>query len=418
MLRRLLAEHEHVVVLRGAWRAGRTVVALRPVRYAPAGADPFRLLRDTPAADPGAGVCGGWFGTLRYDLGERRHRAPVGCRTGDLAYVDRVLRQRHDGEWELAGLTPLGRAETDRYRELVRTAVDGAAPGWSLGPLSFRPRADHLAAVRRCVELISAGELFQANVAIRLSGRFTGDAAEAYLAVDGRLTPARGALVRLGGPTVLSASPELYLDRDGDTVSSAPIKGTAPRTGGAAALRRSVKDRAENVMIVDLVRNDLGRVAERGSVVVPDLLEVAGWAGTRHLVSRVTATVPAAVDTGTVLAETFPPGSVTGCPKLAALDTIDELEPVSRGVYTGAVGYLAPGRRSEWNVAIRTAEIAGERLEVGVGGGITVGSDPAAEWAECWTKAAPLLHALRAGPLPVEHEGRRAARVTARTSPA
>ncbi|HEY3501660.1 MAG TPA: chorismate-binding protein [Actinocatenispora sp.] len=400
----MFAEHEHVVALRGAWRAGRTVVAVRPVRHAPAGADVFALLRDAPEPTPGAGVCGGWFGALRYDLGERRHRPPLGCRAGDLAYFDRVLRQRADGEWELAGLTPLDGAEIDRYRSLVRTAA-APAGSWWVGPLSFRPRADHLAAVRRCVELIAAGELFQANVAIRLSGAFGGDPTEAYLALDARLTPARGGFVRLGGATVLSASPELYLDRDGDTVHSGPIKGTAPRTGAAAALRASVKDRAENVMIVDLVRNDLGRVALPGSVVVPGLLEVEEWAGTRHLVSRVGARVPAAVDTGTVLAETFPPGSVTGCPKLAALDVIDELEHVSRGVYTGAVGYLGPGRQAEWNVAIRTVEVAGGRLEFGVGGGITVGSDPAAEWAECWTKAAPVLSALRAGPGAVKTPG-------------
>ncbi len=406
VLRRILASHPHVVALRGGWRAGRTVIALRPVRWAPAGADPFRLLREVPATDPRDGVCGGWFGTLRYDLGERRYRGPIGCAAGDLAYFDRVLRQRVDGVWELAGLDPLTAPEVDRYRRLVVSARRSAGPqgGYTVGATAFRSRSDHLTAVRTCQEQIAAGEIFQANICLRITGGFRGDAGAAFAWMSERLRPVRGAFVRLGGATVLSMSPELYLDRNGTEVTSAPIKGTTARYGTARAarqaLRESMKDRSENVMIVDLVRNDLGRLAVPGSVRVPGLLEIEPHPGVWHLVSRVTATVPSSVDTAGLLRATFPPGSVTGCPKLAALDTIDRLEAGSRGMYTGAVGYISGAEQAEWNVAIRTLEIGTDRFELGVGGGITADSDPAAEWAECWMKAAPLLRVLRAGSSP------------------
>jgi para-aminobenzoate synthetase component I len=392
VLRRVLASHRYVVVLRGAWRAGPTLIAVRPRRFLPAGADPFAV--PVPDTDPAAGVCGGWFGLLRYDLGERRHRAPIGCAAGDLAYFDRVVRQDPTGCWWLAGPDRLSRTEIVRYRELIAGAMPDPSP-YRVGPVAFRSRAEHLAAVRACQRLIAAGEIFQANICLRLYGRFTGDPAAAYLAMDAALSPARGAFVRLGGTTLASMSPELYLDRDGATVTSAPIKGTLPRRLPVAALRRSTKDRAENVMIVDLVRNDLGRVAVPDSVSVPRLLDVEPAPGVWHLVSRVSARLPSTVDTGTVLRETFPPGSVTGCPKLAALDAIDALEASSRGGYTGAIGYLSGRTQAEWNVAIRTFEFAAGRVELGVGGGITIDSDPAAEWAECWHKAAPLLAALR-----------------------
>ncbi len=406
VLRRVLASHPEVVALRGAWRAGRTVIALRPVRFAPPGADPFRLLREVPATDARDGVCGGWFGVLRYDLAERRYRGPIGCAVGDLAYFDRVLRQRADGVWELAGLSALPGTEVDRYRRLVVAARRSAGPpgGYSVGPAAFGSRAGHLAAVRACQEQIAAGEIFQANICLRITGRFGGDAGAAFAWMSERLRPVRGAFVRLGGTTVLSMSPELYLDRNGTEVTSTPIKGTTARygTAGAArhALRESMKDRSENVMIVDLVRNDLGRLAVPGSVRVPGLLEIEPHPGVWHLVSRVAATIPSSVDTAELLRVTFPPGSVTGCPKLAALDTIDRLEAGSRGVYTGAVGYLSGPAQAEWNVAIRTLEIGTDRFELGVGGGITADSEPASEWAECWMKAAPLLRVLRAGSSP------------------
>jgi para-aminobenzoate synthetase component 1 len=186
---------------------------------------------------------------------------------------------------------------------------------------------------------------------------------------------------------VASASPERFLRRDGDQVASSPIKGTAAHPSGFLP-----KDRAENVMIVDLVRNDLGRVCEWGSVAVPALCAVEHHPGLVHLVSTVTGRLRPGVTWGDVIAATFPPGSVTGAPKLAALDHIARLETAPRGVYCGAVGWVdADTCRGELNVAIRTFWIEDGRLHFGTGGGITWGSTPDGEWAETELKAERLL---------------------------
>jgi para-aminobenzoate synthetase / 4-amino-4-deoxychorismate lyase len=260
------------------------------------------------------------------------------------------------------------------------------------------PPADHLAAVERAVELIRAGELYQVNVCTRLSAQFSGSAAGLFAEAVAALEPDYGAFV--GGATpVVSLSPELFLRRRGREVVSAPIKGTLPRRDGddnAAALRRSAKDAAENVMIVDLVRNDLGRVCEIGSVRASDLLEVVAHPGVWHLVSRVTGRLRPEVGDTQLLEATFPPGSVTGAPKLRALRAIAELEPATRRTYTGAIGFASPLWGAEFSVAIRTFEITGERIELGVGGGVTADSVPVLEWRECLDKAAPLLRAAGA----------------------
>jgi para-aminobenzoate synthetase component 1 len=189
------------------------------------------------------------------------------------------------------------------------------------------------------------------------------------------------------GVHVVSASPELFLRRDGDVVRSRPIKGTAAAADGFLA-----KYRAENVMIVDLVRNDLGRVCRYGTVTVPGLCDVEAHPGLFHLVSTVEGRLRSDVGWGELLAATFPPGSVTGAPKLAALDVIGSLEPVPREVYCGAIGWVDADRRcGELNVAIRTFWASDGRLRFGTGGGITWDSTGAGEWAETELKAARLL---------------------------
>jgi para-aminobenzoate synthetase/4-amino-4-deoxychorismate lyase len=189
----------------------------------------------------------------------------------------------------------------------------------------------------------------------------------------------------------VSLSPELFLRRTGRTVRTAPIKGTRPRRPGEdRVLAGSVKDRAENVMIVDLMRNDLGRVAAVGSVRVPALTSVEPHAGVWHLVSTVEAELRDGATDADLLRATFPPGSVTGCPKPAALRLIGELEEHRRGAYTGAIGFASPVAGLELSVAIRTFEIAGGLAVLGVGGGVTADSTPVEEWHECLDKARPL----------------------------
>jgi para-aminobenzoate synthetase component 1 len=186
---------------------------------------------------------------------------------------------------------------------------------------------------------------------------------------------------------VASASPERFLTRRGSKVWSSPIKGTAATSDGFLA-----KDRAENVMIVDLVRNDLGRVCEFGTIRVPSLLDVESHPGLFHLVSTIEGRLRAEVGWSELLEATFPPGSVTGAPKLAALDFIHRLEPTPRGVYCGAIGWVDADRREgELNVGIRTFWVEEDELHFGTGGGITWGSDPSGEWQETELKARRLL---------------------------
>jgi para-aminobenzoate synthetase component I len=272
----------------------------------------------------------------------------------------------------------------------------GPLPGeWT----SSLDRAGFCAGVDAIRAAIAAGDVYQVNLTRRLSAPLPPGADIAALgAALGEGNPAPySAVVRLPsvGCHVASASPERFLRRDGDVVASSPIKGTAADPSGFLP-----KDRAENVMIVDLVRNDLGRVCEWGSVEVPALCAVEHHPGLVHLVSTVRGRLRPRVTWGDVIAATFPPGSVTGAPKLAALDHICRLEPVPRGVYCGAVGWVDADRcRGELNVAIRTFWVEAGRLHLGTGGGITWGSTPAGEWDETELKARRLLAV--AGGVPV-----------------
>ena len=255
----------------------------------------------------------------------------------------------------------------------------------SLSEAEFRAGVDAIRAA------IATGDVYQVNLTRRLSAPLPSDADVAALGAalaEGNPAP-YSAVVRIpsAGCEVASASPERFLRRDGDLVSSGPIKGTAPTPDGLTG-----KDRAENVMIVDLVRNDLGRVCEFGSVEVPELLAVEHHPGLVHLVSTVSGRLRPGSGWAEAIQATFPPGSVTGAPKVAALEHIARLEPVSRGVYCGAVGWVdADQRCGDLNVAIRTFWIEEGRLHFGTGGGITWDSDPGDEWAETELKARRLL---------------------------
>lgn len=262
---------------------------------------------------------------------------------------------------------------------------------------------------------IAAGEVYQVNLTRRMrahlshrgpdaqheGARTTSDIAALGAALaEGNPAP-YSAVVRIpeAGIEVASASPELFLARDGSRVWSSPIKGTAAGPGDFLD-----KDRAENVMIVDLVRNDLGRVCEWGSVTVPTLLGVEAHPGLFHLVSTVAGTLRPGNGWAEAIEATFPPGSVTGAPKLAALESIRRCEPEGRGIYCGAIGWVDADRKvGELNVAIRTFWITDGELNFGTGGAITWDSDPAGEWAETELKAANLL-TIASDPTPAPRE--------------
>ncbi|MDQ3630157.1 MAG: chorismate-binding protein, partial [Actinomycetota bacterium] len=250
--------------------------------------------------------------------------------------------------------------------------------------------AGHRAAIAACRERIRAGEIFQANLCLHVDATLDGRPQDLAVAAAETLAPAHGALQQGSWGALVSASPELFLRRAGRAVRTEPIKGTAPAEA-PAVLAASAKDRAENVMIVDLMRNDLGRVCRFGSVRVGALAELRSGAGVTHLVSDISGTLRRDVGDGELLRATFPPGSVTGAPKVQATRVIAELEGSARELYTGAIGYASPIAGLELSVAIRTFEIVGGHAQLGVGGGITAGSQPHAELEECLVKARPLL---------------------------
>jgi para-aminobenzoate synthetase component 1 len=260
-------------------------------------------------------------------------------------------------------------------------------PDWT----SSLDQAAYVAAVAEVRARIAAGDVYQANICRVLSApsRATPDLYALGAALS-RGNPAPYAAVIHApdaGVVVASASPELFLQRDGEQVASGPIKGTA-----ATAAELSEKDRAENVMIVDLVRNDLGRVAATGTVEVASLLRVEEHPGLVHLVSTVRAMVPTDTRWAELLAATLPPASVTGAPKSSALRIIRSLEPTPRGVYCGAIGSVDADRRcGTLAVGIRTYEWREGRLHLGTGAGITWGSDPTKEWQETELKVRNLL---------------------------
>lgn len=291
-----------------------------------------------------------------------------------------------------------GRLTCARFADVREAPVPAPVPGAWRGPApeewtSSLDRAAYTAAVRRIREHIAAGEVYQANLCRVLSAPVApGADVDALTALLARGNPAPYAgTIRLPehGVEIATASPELFLRRDGRTVESGPIKGT-----GRTEADLLEKDYAENVMIVDLVRNDIGRVCATGSVTVPDLCAVEKHPGLVHLVSTVRGELRADAGWPELLAAAFPPGSVTGAPKSSALRIIEALEPAPRGPYCGGIGWVDADRgTAELAVGIRTFWIdrAAGALRFGTGAGITWGSDPEGEWRETELKASRLL---------------------------
>jgi anthranilate/para-aminobenzoate synthase component I len=401
-------------VLHGEWAGGGTIISARPCATLTDSNEIFAALSDRRGRPSASSVVGGgWFGWLSYPDSSSWRLSDDVMNVGDhLGFYPCVLRyRRDDGCWydeALLGIVSDGSLDTRRrdLAALLRRPGSNGGRAYRVGRLRLQEsRTWYIASVSACIERIRAGDVYQANLCFRMDADFAGDVTSLFADLVDALQPAYGALICTRSHAIVSVSPELFLRRNGDTVTSAPIKGTRPKSTGsrgpdpsAGELLRSTKERAENVMIVDLVRNDLGRVASTGSVRVPSLLAVEEHCGVWHLVSRVSATIAPGCSDADLLAATFPPASVTGAPKRAARGVITQLERRPRGLYTGAIGYLSPYAGLELNVAIRTAVInyrhaAPHLLSLGVGAGITAGSVPADEWQECLDKAAPLVDA-------------------------
>lgn len=297
------------------------------------------------------------------------------------------------GRWAVV-ITYEGEVTCARFADWRPGPLPPSPPWVGPGPADWVTSLDagaYQAAVAETRRRIAAGTVYQANICRVMSAPLPGAADLLPLArvlAERHHAPFAG-LVRLPeqGVHVATASPELFLRRDGDWVASSPIKGT-----GRTAADLTGKDVAENVMIVDLVRNDLSQVCVTGTVAVPDLLAVEKHPGLVHLVSTVTGRLVPGAGWRELLDATFPAGSITGAPKSSALQTIDELETAPRGPYCGAVGWIdADAGRGELAVGIRTFWAEDGRLLFGTGAGITWGSDPEAEWAETELKAERLV---------------------------
>ncbi len=380
--------------------------------------DPLALLRRHLEPDGSAGCelpfCGGALGYFAYDLGRRFEQLPTHARAEekmpemavgiyDWAVVVDHLERR---SWLVAqGRDP----ETDwKWNRLVAQfsappAERARQPFRITGPLASNlTRESYARRFRRVIDFIHAGDCYQINLAQRFSAPATGDPWGAYQALRIVNPAPYSAYLRTPYGSVLSSSPERFLKvRDG-AVETKPIKGTRPRAGHPrldseriAELQSSSKDRAENVMIVDLLRNDLSKNCETGSVKVPRLFEVESFATVHHLVSTVTGTLRADRDALDLLRGCFPGGSITGAPKHRAMQIIEELEPQRRGVYCGAIGYIGCDGNMDLNIAIRTLVYSGGSVRFWAGGGIVADSQLDEEYQETFDKAAALLKLLQ-----------------------
>lgn len=416
---RALRDEPGLAALFGDWLHGDAVIGIRPTRVLGADEDPFAALgaADDDAAltaeDP-ARFGGGWLGYLGYQLSRRLESLPPapphsgGLPEHHLAHYDHVLV--HDAaadRWlceSLPGADPGRVAETIGTVERALAAGPAASSSGVCAPHPYRCEpfeaavtgAAHAEAVRRALAHIRDGDIFQANICRELTAAFDGDPLDLFCAGYERLRPRFAAFLRVPGGAVASFSPELYLRRTGRAVLTSPIKGTAPADSDPRELHASAKNRAENVMIVDLMRNDLSRACVPGSVLSPAVPRVEPHTGVHHLVADVHGTLRPGLDDAALLRSTFPPGSCTGAPKIRATEIINELETTARGVYTGGIGCVSPVAGLAVNVAIRTFEFSGGAVRLGVGGGIVADSDPDGEAFETLVKAAPLLDAVGA----------------------
>jgi para-aminobenzoate synthetase component I len=380
--------------------------------------DPFALVRRHLAPDPSSRselpFCGGAIGYFGYDLARRIERLPSSAFDAegipelaigiyDWALVVDHLERR---TWlASAGRDP----ETDlKWDGLVRRfsaprPERARAPFRVTAPIvSNFTRESYAAAFSRIQDYISAGDCYQVNLAQRFSAPVTGDPWLAYQALRVMNPAPFGAFLSTPYAHVLSASPERFLEVDGVRVEAKPIKGTRRRAGHARldaelaeALRTSPKDRAENVMIVDLLRNDLSKNCRLGSVKVPRLFEVESFATVHHLVSTVAGELMPARDAIALLRGSFPGGSITGAPKLRAMEIIEELEPHRRGVYCGAIGYIGYDGDMDMNIAIRTLIWSRGVARFWAGGGIVADSKLEEEYQETFDKAAAMLRLLQ-----------------------
>ena len=376
-----------------------------------------RLRAMAPTRPSSLPFTGGAVGYLGYDLARQIERLPSIAPADDRMpvcaiglYDSAVLVDHATQRCELVGspANATRRARIESLSERLAAGPPSAPAGRAFecrdGLHADRTTAEYHRAIERILAYIRDGDCYQVNYAQRLRARVAGDPWLAYCLLRELSEAPFSAYLNLPHGQVLSSSPERFLRLSGGVVRTEPIKGTRPRdddpdqdAAWAAALAQSAKDRAENLMIVDLLRNDLGRVCRTGSIEVPQPWAVRSFANVHHLVSTITGVLREEVDAVGVLEATFPGGSITGAPKVRAMQIIDELEVARRGVYCGAIGYIGLDGRMDFNIAIRTMTLAAGELRFWAGGGIVADSSPDAEFAETIAKAATMRRVLSCG---------------------
>ncbi|MCR3964458.1 aminodeoxychorismate synthase component I [Aeromonas veronii] len=353
---------------------------------------------------------GGALGLFGYDLGRRFERLPVQA-AADIAVPDMavgiydwaLLRNVATGDWQLvhwgdeAGLANrLAWLEQQQAKPAPAFALQGS---WQ----SNMSRAEYGEKFARIQEYLAAGDCYQINLTQRFSAPYQGDEWQAYCLLATANKAPFSAFIRLPDSALLSLSPERFLLLDGRHIETKPIKGTRPRHPDPAIdrqvareLAQADKDRSENLMIVDLLRNDIGRVSRPGSVSVPHLFAVESFPAVHHLVSTIHGELDARWQGVDLLRACFPGGSITGAPKIRAMEIIEELEPQRRNAYCGSIGYLSQHGRMDTSICIRTLIAEAGRLHCWAGGGIIADSDADSEYQETYDKVARILPPLSA----------------------
>ncbi|MCF5717448.1 aminodeoxychorismate synthase component I [Aeromonas veronii] len=353
---------------------------------------------------------GGALGLFGYDLGRRFERLPVQA-AADIAVPDMavgiydwaLLRSVATGDWQLvhwgneAGLANrLAWLEQQQAKPAPAFALQGS---WR----SNMSRAEYGEKFARIQEYLAAGDCYQINLTQRFSAPYQGDEWQAYCLLATANKAPFSAFIRLPESALLSLSPERFLLLDGRNIETKPIKGTRPRHPDPAIdrqvaleLAQADKDRSENLMIVDLLRNDIGRVSRPGSVSVPHLFAVESFPAVHHLVSTIHGELDARWQGVDLLRACFPGGSITGAPKIRAMEIIEELEPQRRNAYCGSIGYLSQHGRMDTSICIRTLIAEAGRLHCWAGGGIIADSDADSEYQETYDKVARILPPLSA----------------------
>jgi para-aminobenzoate synthetase component I len=400
------ATRPHCVWLDTVVGSGISILAAEPTKIISTNGDPFPAMAEELAARQvvseqkfPVGAAIGYFG---YDLKNVVERLPSNA-VDDLGlphcwfgFYDNLLVFDHNARQ----LYEVGRAVPARHRSSTTTDVRRRSPDRA-GLHSNFTRDSYHAMVLRAKQYIAAGDIYQVNLSQRFQCHVDASAPDVYLALRESNPASYGAYLDTGEAQILSTSPECFLNIHDRHVVTRPIKGTRPRgktatedTRVAAELLASPKDNAELVMITDLERNDLGRVCEFGSVRVSELVRVESYATVHHLVSTVEGTLRHDVSHVDCVRACFPGGSITGAPKIRAMEIIDELEPHARGVYTGAIGFLGFNGLTHLNIAIRTVVDQAGQLTFHSGGGIVFDSEPDAEYDETLVKARGILNAI------------------------